>query len=60
MVKSVVDGAAVKSVLGGSVVGDGSSDIENMKNFEILKFGFLDFLWVELKYNSSINRTMNN
>ena len=36
-------GAAVKSVLGGSVIGDGTSDIENMKNFKIWKFGFFVF-----------------
>ena len=41
-------GVAVRSVVGGSLVGGGTSDIENMKNF--LKFGnldFPDFLWVE-------------
>ena len=32
---------------------------ENMKNFEIWKFGFFDFLWVELKYNSFMKRTLN-
>ena len=46
--KPGVGGAAVRSVVGGSVVGDGTSDLENMKNFgneelwnlEIWIFGF--------------------
>ena len=55
-----VGGAAVKSILGGSMVGDVTLDIENMKNFKIRMFLFLFFLWVELKYNSLTKRTMNN
>jgi len=34
-VEAHVSGAAVRSVVGGSVVGGGTSDLENMKNFEI-------------------------
>ena len=33
-----VGGAAVKSVSGGSVIGDGTLDIKNMKNLEIWMF----------------------
>ena len=36
-----VSGAAVMSVVGGSVVGDGTSDLENMKCRPFWKFEFL-------------------